>query len=330
MLAAIRRPPGTADCEAGMADLNLTGDAHQLLEMVLARRPRMTQARLQPKIERAVRLLLTEQGGRAADTGVVKAALRLVMPRSMEGTFERLENPGANQGFKAAMTDLDAYYALPRPVRRWPSIDFTPEKPPAETSVMAFCASPRRRGNTAAMIDAALAGAAASGARTEKISLSQVKYKFCISCRKCKQPDYPRYCSIDDDMTALYPRIAAADAFIFGFPVYSESHCGQLATFFDRWDPFFWHKFGDKRALLIAGWGGPGAENYDHIMEHVMFILKIHQIETVEAVSAGRLIGKRRGLDEDRRAIMSHYPEELEKIYRAGQNLVTGTFPHQG
>ena len=40
------------------------------------------------------------------------------MPRSMEGTFQRLEDPGANRDFKAAMTDLDAYYALPRPVQR--------------------------------------------------------------------------------------------------------------------------------------------------------------------------------------------------------------------
>jgi multimeric flavodoxin WrbA len=314
---------------AGMADLNFTDDAHNLLETVLTRRPRMTQARLRPRIERAVRLLLMEQGARTADVETVKEALRLVMPRSMEGTFERLADPAANLTFRAAMTDLDAYYALPRPVRRWPSVRFTPEKPPAETNVMAISASPRLHGNTAAMVDAALAGAAASGARTEKINLCQVNYKYCISCRKCKEPDYPRYCSIDDDMTALYPRIAAADAFILGFPVYSESHCGQLAAFFDRWDPFFWRKFGDKRVMLIAGWGGPGAENYDHVMEHVMFILKIHQIETVEPIAACRLIGKRRGLDEDRQAIISHYPEELDKIYRAGENLVTGNDPQE-
>ncbi len=312
-----------------MADMNLTEDARQLLETVLKRRPGMTQARLRPKIERVVSLLLLEQGNPVADTETVKAALRLVMPRSMESTFERLEDPDSGRDFRAAMTDLDAYYALPRPVKRWPSIPFVPGTTPAETIVMAISASPRKHGNTGAMVDAALAGAAAAGARTEKISLGKLKYKYCNSCRKCKEPDYPRYCSIDDDMTQLYPRIAAADAFIFGFPVYSESHCGQLAAFFDRWDPFLWRKFGAKRALLIAGWGGPGAENYDHVMEHVMFILKIHQIETVEAIGACRLIGKRRGLDEDRRAIISHYPDELGKIYRAGENLVTGNSPQE-
>jgi len=312
-----------------MAEMDFTEDARRIFETVLTRRPGMTQARLRPKIERVVSLLLAEQGNRVADAETVKAALRLVMPRSMEGTFQRLEDPAANLDFKAAMTDLDAYYALPRTVTRWPSVTFTPEKPPTETRVMAITASPRKHGNTSAMVDAALAGAAASGARTEQVSLRKLKYKYCNSCRKCKEPDYQRYCSIDDDMTELYPRIAAADAFIFGFPVYSESHCGQLAAFFDRWDPFLWRKFGQKRALLIAGWGGPSPENYDHIMEHVMFILKIHQIETVEAVSAGRLIGKRRGLDEDRRAIISHYPAELDKIYRAGENLVTGQCPQE-
>ncbi len=33
-------------------------------------------------------------------------------------------------------------------------------------------------------------------------------------------------------MEELYPRIAAADAVIIGFPVYTETHCGQLAAFF--------------------------------------------------------------------------------------------------
>ncbi len=303
----------------------LTAEARILLEAVLTRRPRLMQARLRPKIERVVSLLVRESGAAAAGEDAVKEALRLVMPRSMEGTFARLANLDANRDFRAAMTDTNAYFALPRQVKRWPPVPFTPEKPPAATNVLAFCASPRKGGNTEVMVAAAAAGARGAGASVTQINLRQLNYKYCNACRKCKDPDYRRYCSLNDDMTALYPRIAAADAFIFGFPVYSESHCGQLAAFFDRWDPFLWRKFGVKRGMVIAGWGGPGLENYDHLVEHVMFILKIHQIETVEAISANRLIGKLRGLDESRRAILLRHPDELAKIEAAGRALVTGT-----
>lgn len=190
---------------------------------------------------------------------------------------------------------------------------------------MAFCASPRKDGNTEVMVDAAQRGATEAGARVEKVNLRSLKYQYCAGCRKCKDADFADYCSIKDDMTDLYPKIAGADAIIVGFPVYSETHCGQLAAFFDRWDPFFWKEFGPKRGMVIAGWGGPSPDAYDHLIEHVMFILAIHQIETVEAISACRLIGKLRGLDENRKAILLRYPEELQKIYQAGKALVSGS-----
>ena len=79
--------------------------------------------------------------------------------------------------------------------------------------------------------------------------------------------------------------------------------------------------------MVIAGWGGPNLDSYDHIIEHVMFILAIHQIETVEAISACRLVGKLRGLDENRKAILLRYPDELKKVYEAGKALITGTDP---
>ena len=56
-----------------------------------------------------------------------------------------------------------------------------------------------------------------------------------------------------------------------------------------------------------------------------MFILKIHQVETVEAISACGLIGKLRGLDENGRAILLKYPGELEKVRNAGRALVLGS-----
>ncbi len=322
-----RRTISSKGLEAGKPALDEA--AKTLLDGVLERRPLMMQARLRPKIERVIGLLLSEKKASEADAETVKEALRLVIPRSMETTFSRLENPDGYQAdFRRAMVDLDAYFALPRPVKRWPPAALPPKKPASEMKVMAFCASPRKNGNTEIMIDEALRGVADAGASFEKIRLQSLKFRFCTACRRCKEPDFQDYCPIKDAMTDIYPKIAAADAVIIGFPVYTETHCGQLAAFLDRWDPFLWKKFKPKRGMVIGGWGGPDVDTYDHIIEHLMFILKIHRIETVEAISAGRLIGKFQGLDSDRRAILRRYPEELKKVYDAGRALVEGTNAH--
>lgn len=308
-----------------MLQPQLSEQARTLLDAVLERRPTMAQGRIRDRLCRVLSLLMKEKGIDTADAAVLKEALALVIPSSLEATYMRLEDPGKYRRIiRDAMIDLDAYYAMPREIKRWPPIRLKPDKRPSETKVIAFCASPRKNGNTEVMVDEAIAGAVSAGANVEKVRLDDLNLKFCKGCRKCKEPDFTGYCVIHDDMKELYPRIAAADAVIIGFPVYTETHCGQLAAFFDRWDPFLWKKFGSKRAMVIAGWGFPEITTYDHVIEHVMFILRIHNIETVEAISACGLIGKLRGLDEDGKAILLRYPEGLRKVREAGCALVTG------
>ncbi|MEW6142810.1 MAG: flavodoxin family protein [Chloroflexota bacterium] len=308
-----------------MFESQLNERASTLLNAILERQPAMAQGRIRDRLFRVLSLLMVEKGLASADAATLKEALALVIPRSLQATFTRLEDPGRYKRIiRDAMVDLDAYYAMPREIKRWTPVHFKSDKPPSGMRVIAFCASPRKNGNTEVMIDEAIAGAASAGAQVEKVRLQSLKMRFCTGCRKCKDADFVEYCAIKDDMTALYPKIAAADAIVIGFPVYTETHCGQLAAFFDRWDPFLWKKFGSKRAMVIGGWGFPEITTYDHVMEHVMFILRIHNIETVEAVSACGLIGKLRGLDEDGKAILLRYPGELRKVYEAGRILVTG------
>jgi NAD(P)H-dependent FMN reductase len=309
-----------------MLETKMTDDAGVLVSAVLDRRPVMSRRLLAAKLDRVLTLLLKEYGAGVADLATVKEAMKLVIPRSLETTFIRLEDPARYKRIiRDGMDNLEAYYAMPRLIKRWPPVPLKPVKPSSETKILAFCASPRRKGNTEVMVDEAIAGARSAGASVVKIRIDDLKLKFCKGCRKCKDAEFKDYCTINDDMTELYPRIASADAIIIGFPVYTESHCGQLAAFFDRWDPFLWKKFGTKRAMVIGGWGFPEISTYDHLIEHVMFILKIHQVETVEAISACGLIGKLRGLDENGRAILLKYPGELEKVRNAGRALVLGS-----
>jgi multimeric flavodoxin WrbA len=52
--------------------------------------------------------------------------------------------------------------------------------------VMAFNGSPRKKWNTATLLEKALEGASSQGAETELIHLYDLDHKGCISCFACK------------------------------------------------------------------------------------------------------------------------------------------------
>ncbi|MDQ0205205.1 flavodoxin family protein [Pectinatus haikarae] len=55
--------------------------------------------------------------------------------------------------------------------------------------VLALNGSPRKKWNTAVLLQRALDGAASVGAQTELIHLYDLKYRGCTSCFACKRKD---------------------------------------------------------------------------------------------------------------------------------------------
>ena len=195
--------------------------------------------------------------------------------------------------------------------------------------VLGIVGSPRRGGNTDTLVKEVLAGAQAAGAQTEKIMLQRLKLKYCIGCRRCKDADFEQMCTVKDDMTEIYPKINDADAIIIGFPIYTGRECAQLATFFDRWDCFVREKHQDprkwnKRGMVIGTWGFSTIDSYDDIVENMIILMKMHGVETVEALSACGFEGMLHGLDENRKGMIAQHPELLKKAFDAGVALVTG------
>jgi multimeric flavodoxin WrbA len=166
-----------------------------------------------------------------------------------------------------------------------------------------------------------------TGAKGEKIMLQKIKMGFCIGCRRCKDLDFEGMCAVKDDMAEIYPKIIDSDAIIIGFPIYTGRECAQLSTFLDRWDCFERFKFQShlkpgRRAMVIGTWGYPYIDSYDHVIENVMVVLKLHKIETVEAISACGFEGILHGLDDEKKGVIAKFPEELKKAYEAGVGLV--------
>lgn len=102
--------------------------------------------------------------------------------------------------------------------------------------VIAINGSPRKKWNTATLLQHALQGAADQGAETELVQLYDLNYKGCISCLACKTRGGKNYgrCAVSDDLTPLLERIAEADVLLMGSPIYFGCVTGELRSFLER------------------------------------------------------------------------------------------------
>jgi multimeric flavodoxin WrbA len=102
-----------------------------------------------------------------------------------------------------------------------------------KVKIVGINGSPRKGRNTAIMVRAALDEAAKLGAETEFIEISDYKILPCLGCNHCMKENR---CSQHDkdDMAKLGEKFLAADAIIFGSPVYFRNVSGQLKTLIDR------------------------------------------------------------------------------------------------
>ena len=102
--------------------------------------------------------------------------------------------------------------------------------------IIALNGSPRKKWNTAILLQKALEGAASQGAKTELIHLYDLNYKGCISCFACKTLGGKSYgkCVVQDDLAPIFSRIEQADAILMGSPVYWGDISGEIKSFLER------------------------------------------------------------------------------------------------
>ncbi|MEM0343879.1 MAG: flavodoxin family protein [Thermoplasmata archaeon] len=98
--------------------------------------------------------------------------------------------------------------------------------------VLAINGSPRRGGNTAAMIDAATDELRAAGIEVEVVSLADHDVKPCTGCERCAKQ--PWDCPIEDDALPLLRKMVEADGVLMGSPVYCGGVTAQLKALMDR------------------------------------------------------------------------------------------------
>ncbi|MCP4024578.1 MAG: flavodoxin family protein [Desulfobacteraceae bacterium] len=102
-----------------------------------------------------------------------------------------------------------------------------------KSNILVVLASPRKKGNSAALAAKVVKGAEAVGAVSETVYLNSLGIKPCQGCEKCQKPS-ANGCIIDDKMQSLYPKLAKADAIILASPIYWFNFSAQAKIFIDR------------------------------------------------------------------------------------------------
>ena len=91
--------------------------------------------------------------------------------------------------------------------------------------------SPRPNGCTFTALTELRNTLESEGIEVELIQVGNKDIRGCIACRKCASTGK---CVFDDIVNEVAPKLAEADAFVIGAPVYFSSPAGGAISFMDR------------------------------------------------------------------------------------------------
>lgn len=106
--------------------------------------------------------------------------------------------------------------------------------------------SPRANGCTYTALTELKNTLEAEGIEVELIHVGNKDIRGCIACRKCHELGK---CVFDDVVNEIAPKLAEADAFVIGAPVYYSSPAGGAISFMDR---LFFSTFGVDKTMKVG------------------------------------------------------------------------------
>jgi multimeric flavodoxin WrbA len=107
--------------------------------------------------------------------------------------------------------------------------------------ILAFYGSPRRRGNTATLLQHAVQGARAAGAEVEEVVLRDLKMSPCLEIYGCKKDGR---CVIQDDYQPLHDKLLRMDGIMLASPIFFYTVSAFTKVLMDRcnvhWVKKYW------------------------------------------------------------------------------------------
>ncbi len=100
--------------------------------------------------------------------------------------------------------------------------------------VIAVNGSARKKGNTAILLEAALAPLREAGIECETINLAGKDIRGCLACRQCADKQDNRCHGRKDFGNEVIEKLAAADGILLGSPVYFADVSAEMKALIDR------------------------------------------------------------------------------------------------
>lgn len=183
--------------------------------------------------------------------------------------------------------------------------------------------SPRKKGNSALMLDAFIESARSAGAEVASWHLNDLSMKGCQACYACKKKS--ETCVVPDDIPPVLAAAAAADGLVIASPVYYGDVSAQVKIFIDR--TFSWLRPdyttrpdpsrlapGKKLAFLISQ-GQPDPDSFKDIHPRYAYFFQWMGFQDMGAV---RALGVNRAVEVAQREGV------LEEVRRLAVRMVTG------
>ncbi|MBU0478493.1 flavodoxin family protein [bacterium] len=155
--------------------------------------------------------------------------------------------------------------------------------------ICVFLGSPRKKGNTAHVLNWLLEEAKNNGHKVELVYLQDQKISGCKECFACQKIVDRPGCSIKDDMQRLYPKILEADCILIATPVFTWSVSALTKAFLER--TYCFEKFSedgsyisfveDKRCGLIVTAAGDEFEGADLVVESYRRMVEFHRMKNI-------------------------------------------------
>jgi multimeric flavodoxin WrbA len=190
-----------------------------------------------------------------------------------------------------------------------------------EKKIIAIYGSPRRKGNTAALLKKAVEGAREAGAAVDEIVLRDLKLSPCLEIYGCKESGE---CAIKDDFQSVRDRILAAEGLMLASPIFFYTVSAHTKILMDRFQSLWVKKYWvDKRpadlkiikrkGLFIAVGATRGKKLFDGALLTLRYFFDVLDAELWKA-----LLYRKLDHAED---ILKH-PEYLQEAYETGKAFV--------
>jgi len=184
--------------------------------------------------------------------------------------------------------------------------------------IVAIYGSPRRKGNTATLLQEAVRGAREFGATVEEIVLRNMKISPCLEIYGCKQAGE---CAIKDDFQKIRDLILDARGLMLASPIFFYSVSAHTKILMDRFQSLWVKKYWvdktpkdpkriTRKGLYIAVGATKGKKLFDGPLLTVRYFFDTLDMELWKA-----LLYRELDFAED---ILKH-PEYLQEAYEAGK-----------